>query len=63
MNKHEVALKLMKLNQIMDEVIYGLMQTGMSYRQAEEEVFRMLKRTRSPKETEDELVLGTGNNR
>jgi hypothetical protein len=51
MNKHEVALKLMKLNQIMDEVIYGLMQTGMSYRQAEEEVFRM--RTRSFKESED----------
>ena len=63
MNKHEVALKLMKLNQIMDELIYAFMLTEMSYKQAEEEVFRTLKRTSSSKETEDELVLGTGNNR
>jgi len=51
MNKDEVARKLTKLNQIMDELIYALMQTEMTYRQAEEEVFRMLKRTRSSKET------------
>jgi hypothetical protein len=53
MNKDEVARKLTKVNQTLDELIYGLMQTGMSYKQAEDEVFRMLKRTRSPKETED----------
>jgi hypothetical protein len=37
----------------MNELIYALMQTGMTYRQAEEEVFRMLKRKRFPKENED----------
>jgi hypothetical protein len=47
----EVARKLSKVNQLMDELIYAFMQTGMSYRQAEEEVFRM--RTRSSKESED----------
>ena len=57
MNKDEVARKLTKVNQKMDELVYAFMQTGMSYRQAEEEVFRMLKRTRSPKQTEDELRL------
>ena len=39
MTKDEFTRKLAKLNQVMDELIYGLMQTGMSYRQAEEEVF------------------------
>jgi len=34
----EVARKLSKVNQLMDELIYAFMQTGMSYRQAEEEV-------------------------
>jgi hypothetical protein len=63
MNKHEVARKLTKVNKIMDELIYAFMQTEMSYQQVEEEVFRMVKRTSSSKETEDELVLGTGNNR
>jgi hypothetical protein len=33
MNKDEVARKLTKLNQVMDELIYACMQTGMSYRQ------------------------------
>jgi hypothetical protein len=50
MNKNEVARKLTKVNQIMEEVIYGLMQTGMTYRQAEEEVFTMLNRMRVSKE-------------
>ena len=63
MNKHEVGRKLTKVNKIMDELIYAFMQTEMSYQQAEEEVSRMVKRTSSSKETEDELVLGTGNNR
>ena len=53
MTKDEFTRKLAKLNQIMNELIYALMQTGMSYRQAEEEVFGMLKRKRLSKETED----------
>jgi uncharacterized protein YjhX (UPF0386 family) len=52
--KDEVARKLSKVNQLMDELIYAFMQTGMSYRQAEEEVFRMLKRKRLSKESEDD---------
>jgi len=54
MNKEEVARKLAKLDQIMNELIFVFMQTGMSYKQAEEEVFRMLKRKRLSKETEDD---------
>ena len=54
MTKDECTRMLTKVNQIMDEVIYGLMQTGMTYRQAEEEVFTMLKRMRSSKETKDD---------
>jgi hypothetical protein len=53
MNKDEVARKLTRVNQLMDQLIFAFMQTGMSYRQAEEQVFRMLKRTRSSKESED----------
>jgi hypothetical protein len=44
MNKDEVARKLAKLDQLMNELIFAIMQTGMTYKQAEEEVFRMLKR-------------------
>jgi hypothetical protein len=54
MTKDEFTRKLAKLNQIMNELIYALMQTGMTYRQAEEEVFAMLKRKRASKETEDD---------
>ena len=54
MNKDEVARKLTKIDKLMSEVIFAFMQTGMSYRQAEEEVFRMLKGTRSSKETKDD---------
>ena len=54
MNKDEFTKKLTKINQIMDELIYGLMQTGMTDRQAEEEVFTMLKRMRVSKETKDD---------
>ena len=53
MTKDEITRKLAKLNQVMDELIYGLRQTGMSYRHAEEEIFRMLKRKRLSNETED----------
>ena len=48
MNKDEVARKLTKVNQKMDELVNAFMQTGMSYRQAEEEVFRMLKEQDPP---------------
>ena len=54
MNKEEVAKKLAKLDQIMNELIFAFMQSGMSYKQAEEEVFRMLKRKRLLKETKDD---------
>lgn len=53
MTKDELARKLSSLNQLMDELIFAFMLSGMSYRQAEEEVFRMAKRTRSSKESED----------
>ena len=54
MTKDEFTRKLTKVNQIMNELIYALMQAGMTYRQAEEEIFRVLKRTRSSKETKDD---------
>jgi hypothetical protein len=54
MTKDEFTRKLTKLNQIMNELIYALMQTGMTYRQAEEETFRMLKMKRSSKEIKDD---------
>ena len=54
MNKDEVARRLTKIDQLMNELIFAFMQTGMTYRQAEEEVFRMLKRKRLSKETEDD---------
>ena len=54
MTKDEFTRKLTKVNQIMNELIFALMQTGMSYREAEEEVFTMLKRKRSSKETKDD---------
>jgi len=54
MTKDESTRKLTKLNEVMNELIYGLMQTGMTYRQAEEEVFTMLKRMRVSKETKDD---------
>ena len=54
MTKDEFTRKLTKVNQIMNELIFALMQTGMSYSEAEEEVFTMLKRKRSSKETKDD---------
>jgi hypothetical protein len=52
MTKEEVARS--SQNQIMNELIFGFMQRGMSYREAEEELFKMLKRKRLSKETEDD---------
>jgi hypothetical protein len=57
--KDEVARKLTKANQLMYELIYAFMQTGMSYRQAEEEVFRMLKRKRLSEETKRQLRIAS----
>jgi hypothetical protein len=54
MTKDEVARKLTKIDKLMNELIFAFMQTGMSYRQAEEEIFKMLKRKRSSKETKDD---------
>ena len=51
MNKDEVVRKLTKIDKLMNELIFAFMQTGMPYRQAEEEVFTMLKRMRVSKET------------
>ena len=53
MNKDEVASKLTKIDKLMNELIFAFMQTGMSYRHAEEEIFRMPKRKRLSNETED----------
>jgi hypothetical protein len=46
--------KLAKLDALMNQLIFAFMQKGMTYKQAKEEVFRMLKRTRSSKESEDD---------
>ena len=54
MNEDEITVKLTKIDQLMNQLIFAFMQTGMSYRQAEEEIFRMLKRKRLSKETEDD---------
>jgi hypothetical protein len=40
-------------DQLMNQMIFAFMQRGMSYRQAEEELFRRLKRKPLAKETED----------
>jgi hypothetical protein len=54
MDEEEIARRLTKLDQLMNQLIFAFMKTGMSYRQAEEEVFRMLKRKRLSKETEND---------
>jgi len=45
--------KLAKLDALMNQLTFYLQATGMTYRQAEQEVSRMLKRKRLSKETED----------
>ena len=54
MNEDEITVKLTKIDQLMNQLIFAFMQTGMSYRQAEEELFRRLKRKRFIKETDDD---------
>jgi hypothetical protein len=50
MNEDEITRKLTKIDQLMNQVIFAFMKTGMSYRQAEEEMFGRLKRQRFFKE-------------
>jgi hypothetical protein len=54
MDEEEITRRLTKLDQLMNQLIFALMQRGMSYMQAEEEMFRRLKRKRFFKETEDD---------
>ena len=48
MDEDEITGRLAKINQLMDQLIFVFMQMGMSYRQAEDELFRSLKRTEFP---------------
>jgi hypothetical protein len=52
MDEEEITRRLTKLDQLMNKLIFAFMQGGMSYRQAEEEMFRRLKRKRFSKEAE-----------
>ena len=46
--------KLAELDALMNQLIFYLHAKGITYRQAKEEVFKMMKRKRLPKETEDD---------
>jgi uncharacterized protein YjhX (UPF0386 family) len=46
--------KLAKLDALMNQLMFAFMRKGMTYKQAKEEVFRILKRKRLSKETEDD---------
>jgi hypothetical protein len=54
MDEEEITRRLTQLDQFMNKLIFTFMQGGMSYRQAEEELFRRLKRKRLIEETEDD---------
>jgi hypothetical protein len=54
MGEEEISRRLTKVDQLMNQLIFAFMQTGLSYRQAEEEMFRRLKRQRFFKETEND---------
>jgi hypothetical protein len=54
MDEEEIARRLTKVDQLMNQLIFAFMQTGLSYRQAEEEMFSRLKRQRYFKETEND---------
>jgi hypothetical protein len=51
--------KLAKLDALMNQLIFAFIKRGMTYKQAKEEVFRMLKRKRLSRETEDDCGMGT----
>ena len=46
--------KLAKADALMNQLIFCLHAKGMTYKQAKEEVFKMMKRKRPPEETEDD---------
>jgi hypothetical protein len=46
--------KLAKLDTLMNQLIFYLQATGMTYKQAKEEVSSILKRKRLSKESEDD---------
>ena len=52
MKQEEIARRLTKIDQLMNQLIFAFMKMGMSYRQAEDELFMRLKRKRFPKEAE-----------
>ena len=54
MNEDEIARNLTKIDQLLNQLIFAFIQTGMSYRQAEEELFRRLKRKRFIKKTQND---------
>ena len=53
----EIEAKLTKVDQLINELIFALVQEGMSYKQAEEEAFRELKSKGPFKESEDHSGL------
>jgi ABC-type uncharacterized transport system ATPase subunit len=46
--------KLTKADALMNQLIFYLHAKGMTYREAKEEVFRMMKRTRVSKKAKDD---------
>ena len=52
MDQDEITRSLTEIDQLMNQLIFAFMKTGMSYRQAEEEMFRRLKRKRLANITE-----------
>jgi hypothetical protein len=54
MDEEEIARMLTQLDQLMNKLIFAFMQGGMTYRQAEEELFGRLKRKRFLKGGKDE---------
>jgi hypothetical protein len=49
MDEEEITRRLTKLDQLMNKLIFAFMQGGMSYRQAEEEMFRRLEKKDFPR--------------
>jgi hypothetical protein len=54
MDEDEITRRLTKIDQLMNKLIFAFMQRGMSYRQAEEELFVRLKGKRLSKEAKDD---------
>jgi cytidylate kinase len=60
MNEEEITGKITKLKQLRNELIYAFMQTGMSYRQAEEVLSHLaiMEHEQKSKETEKVKLKG-----